>query len=72
MQVATEDECIELAQALEQLRALKIVEKVSALPIGGADVGMPTPFHAGYQLACEEITHRLRTEIWTGCLTPNV
>lgn len=69
-QDATEDECIELAQALEQLRALKIVEAVAALPIGGATANMPTPFHAGYQLACEEIEHRLRTEIWEGCLKP--
>lgn len=67
---ATEDECIDLAQALERLRALKIVEAVAALPIGGATANMPTPYQAGYQLACEEITFRLRTEIWDLCLPP--
>ena len=61
---ATEDECIELAQALEQQRALAIVAVVKALSVGGADANMPTAFHAGYQLACDEIEHRLRTEQW--------
>jgi hypothetical protein len=31
---------------------------------------MPTPFQAGYQLACEEILHRLRTEEWELCVNP--
>lgn len=42
---------------------------VKELPIGGADSEMPTPFQAGYQLACEEIDHRLRTEQWELCGT---
>lgn len=63
-------ECIELAQALEQARAIKIAETVAALQIGGATSDMPTPFQSGFQLACEEITHRLRTEEWDLCLTP--
>jgi hypothetical protein len=69
---ATDDECIELAEALERLRAIKIVEAVMNLPIGGATAIMPTPFQAGYQLACEEITHRLQTEEWELNLPPNV
>lgn len=66
----TDDQCIELAQALEQARAVKIAETVAALPIGGASIDMPTPFHAGYQLAAEEIVHRLKTEVWEHCLPP--
>ena len=66
----TEDQVIEIAQALEQRRALTIVETVAALPVGGADEISPTPFQAGYQQACEEIAYRLRTEAWTGCLPP--
>jgi hypothetical protein len=62
--VAPIDECIELAHALEQLRAIKIVEAVAAIQIGGANADIPTPFQAGYQLACEEIKHRLQTEQW--------
>lgn len=69
-QEATEDQCIELAQALEQQRALHIVAAVMALPVGGATATMPTQFQAGYQLACEEIDHRLRTEQWEFCATP--
>lgn len=69
-QEISNDLCIELAQALEQLRAMKIAEDVAALPIGGADAVMPTPFHAGYQLACEDIIYRLKTEVWGDCLPP--
>jgi hypothetical protein len=61
--VAVSDEVIELAAALEQQRAYKIVADVAALPIGTPG-DMPTPFQSGYQLACEEIEHRLRTEQW--------
>lgn len=64
MEEATVDECIELAEALERQRALKIVESVKAEPIGGVNSDNPTAFHAGYQLACDEIEHRLRTEQW--------
>lgn len=67
---ASVDECIGLAQALEQARAVKIAEAVAALPIGDATNDMPTPFQSGFQLACEEITHRLRTEEWDLCLRP--
>ena len=61
---ATADECIELAEALERRRALTIVATVKALGIGGADAAMPTEFHAGYQLACDEIAHRIEHEQW--------
>ena len=64
------DEVISLAQALEQHRARKIVDAVSALPVGGKHEDSPSPFHAGYQLACDEVMHRLLTEEWDGCLTP--
>lgn len=58
----TEDDYIELAAALEMHRALHIVAAVSALPVGGKDADAPTPFQAGYQLACEEIGERIRTQ----------
>ena len=64
------DEVISLAQALEQHRARKIVDAVSALPVGGKQEDSPSPFHAGYQLACEEVMHRLLTEEWDGCMNP--
>lgn len=68
---------IGVAVALEQARAHHIVQTVQALPIGGESADNPTPFHAGYQLACEEIAHRLRSEQWelggvAAPLTPNV
>lgn len=58
----TDDDCIELAAALEMHRALRIVGEVSGLPVGGKDADKPTAFHAGYQLACEEIAERIRTQ----------
>lgn len=58
----TDDNYIELAAALEMHRALHIVAEVAALPVGGKDVEAPTPFQAGYQLACEEIAERIRTQ----------
>jgi hypothetical protein len=61
---------MQVAAALEQSRALKIVDAVACLPIGGKDAPMPSAFQSGFQLACEEIEHRLRTEKWTGCLDP--
>lgn len=64
------DQIIELAQALEQRRAIAIAEAVHNLPIGGRTANMPTAFQAGYCAACEEIEHRLRTEEWTHCLKP--
>ena len=60
----TLDECVGVAMALEQLRAIKIAEAVQAVPLGGANALMPTPFQSGYQLACEEIIYRLKTEQW--------
>lgn len=58
----TDDDLIELAAALEMHRALHIVAEVAGLPVGGKDADMPTPFQAGYQLACEEIAERIRTQ----------
>ncbi len=58
----TDDDFIELAAALEMRRALHIVAEVAALPVGGKDALSPSPFHAGYQLACEEIAERIRTQ----------
>lgn len=60
------DICIGLAVSLEKERALKIVLDVSEERIGGKHELMPTPFHAGYQQACEEIEYRLKTEEWGG------
>lgn len=68
---ATPDEVIDLACALEQRRALHIVAEVAALQIGGADSQTPTPFQAGYALACEEIGTRLRTQQWELCGVPS-
>lgn len=59
----TTDDCIELAAALEVHRALHIVAEVAGLPVGGKDADMPTPFQAGYQLACDEIAERIRTQV---------
>lgn len=58
----TDDTCIELAAALEMHRALHIVASVGALPVGGKNATTPTPFQSGYQLACEEIEERIRTQ----------
>lgn len=59
------DEVIGVAQALEQRRALTIAGDV-------ADLGvlLNGPFKAGFEMACEEITRRLRTEVWELCLPP--
>lgn len=65
-----DEDVIEIAQALEQRRALTIVETVASLPIGGAAEIAPSAFQAGYQQACDEIAHRLRTEVWPMCLSP--
>ena len=50
-----------VAAALEQQRALRIVEAVAA--VGARFTGKA--FASGYSLACEEIAERLRTEQWT-------
>jgi hypothetical protein len=59
-----EPDSVDLAIALEQQRALKIVEDVHNLRIGGRNETMPTAYQAGHCNACEEIEHRLRTEQW--------
>jgi hypothetical protein len=60
------DQSIELAAALEQQRALKIVADVRALRMGkGPDEMLPTVAESFFDLACEEIEVRLRTEEWT-------
>ena len=56
----SDDDCIDLAVALEQQRALAIVSAVTALEIGQGT----TSFAAGFNLACEEVAHRLKTEQW--------
>ena len=58
------DECIDLSAALERQRALKIIEAVMSARIGGAESTMPTPFQAGYQLACDESIFRIKNEEW--------
>ena len=58
---ARDDQAAEVAIALEQQRALKIVADVTALR---SDRDMREPFDAGFVTACEEIEHRLRTERW--------
>ncbi len=63
---ATPDQLLELAGALEQRRGLAIVEAVTALAAGFHDGA----FRAGFETACEEITLRLRTEVWEHCLPP--
>ncbi len=65
------NECVELSAALEKQRAIKIIEDVMSLPIGGGDSLMPTAFQAGYQLACEESMHRIKTEVWELNLPPD-
>lgn len=59
------DQSIELASALEQNRALKIVADVRGLRIGRRpNLMIPTVAESYFDLACEEIEHRLRTEQW--------
>lgn len=62
------DEVLGVAQAIEQLRAVKIAEAVAGLaPHYVAD----SEFRNGYETACDEILHRLRTEQWSElCLPP--
>jgi hypothetical protein len=61
---AQPDLMTDVAIELEQQRALKIVDDVHNLRIGGRNEVMPTAFQAGHCGACEEIEHRLRTEQW--------
>jgi len=64
------NQCVELSAALERARAIKIIEAVMSEQIGGADAIMPTPFQAGYNLACQESIHRIQTEVWDLALPP--
>ena len=61
------DTLIGVAQALEQKRALVIVADIAAM---GDFFTESDAFRAGWDSACEEITERLRTEVWPGCLPP--
>ena len=56
---ATTDELIALAEALERRRCITIAETVKAEPRF-----TNPPFTAGYELACEEIAHRIEHEEW--------
>lgn len=58
---ATAEELIGLTEALEQKRALHIASAVRMLRQPG---DMQSPFDAGFDLACEEILHRLQHEKW--------
>lgn len=63
---ATTDQLLELAGALEQRRGLQIVANAAKL----AEHLYEGPVRSGWEMACEEITERLRTEVWEGCLPP--
>ncbi len=65
------NECVELSAALERQRAIKIIEAVMSLPIGGGDSPVPTAFQVGYQLALEEVIHRIKNEVWELNLPPD-
>jgi len=62
----------ELAAALEQQRALKIVADVRAQGFAKSGTTLPTQAESIFDLACEEIEHRLRAEQWelNGVATP--
>ena len=64
---ADTDTLIGVAQALEQKRALTIVADIAAM---GDFFKDNDAFRAGWDSACEEITERLRTEVWPLCLPP--
>lgn len=59
-----ERDTVEVAVALEQQRTLAIVKAVRDINFGESPTGMPTPASAAYDLACEEIERRVRTEQW--------
>lgn len=56
---ATVDEMIALAEALERRRCISIAETVKSGPRCATSA-----FTAGYELACEEIAHRIEHEEW--------
>ncbi len=55
---------IAMAASLERERASRIVKEVSNERIGGKCEEFPTGYMAGYQMACEEIQHRIEHEEW--------
>lgn len=67
-----QESAIDLAAALEQQRALAIVAAVRAQGFAKSNSDLPTQAESVFDLACEEIEHRLRTEVWTlnGTATP--
>jgi hypothetical protein len=58
------DDVIDLAVALEQRRALHIVAAVRQQGFSKSGTAIPTQAESVFDLACEEIEHRLRTETW--------
>ncbi|AQG98304.1 hypothetical protein A9R05_05315 [Burkholderia sp. KK1] len=58
------NEALELAVALEQQRALHIVQAVRKQGFAKSGNEIPTQAESIFDLACEEIEHRLRTEAW--------
>lgn len=62
--LASTDDVIDLAVALEQKRALHIVAAVRKQGFSKSPSAIPTQAEAVFDLACEEIEHRLRTETW--------
>jgi hypothetical protein len=61
---APSDDVIDLAVALEQQRALHIVATVRKQGFAKSADAIPTQAESVFDLACEEIEHRLRTEVW--------
>ncbi len=55
---------VDVAAALEQQRALRIVASVRERGFSKSDTAIPTQAESVFDLACEEIEHRLRTEVW--------
>ncbi|OJY23574.1 hypothetical protein [Pandoraea sp. 64-18] len=60
-----ERDVVEVAVALEQQRTLAIIKAVRDQHFGTSNPDLPTQASAAFDLACEEIEHRLRTEQWT-------
>lgn len=55
---------VEVAIALEQQRALHIVQAVRKQGFAKSDTALPTQAESVFDLACEEIEYRLQTEVW--------
>lgn len=58
---ATQDQIIELAEALEMRRILEEIKMVAAIH---PPAYMPTPFQAAWQGCCEEIFYRATGKQW--------